>query len=81
MKNPQYGSGSLGLSPPIGSLETMPELTTSLFADLLNKTIFVSAIAVSAKLLSEGIVLAAVGLLLPLVFFEYLKHTDAALMR
>lgn len=81
MKNPQYGSGSLGLSPPFDSFETMPELTASLFADLLNKTIFVSAIAVSAKLLIEGIVVLAVGLLLPLVFFGYLKYTDAALMR
>ncbi|MXR42711.1 hypothetical protein GRX01_15360 [Halobaculum sp. WSA2] len=59
----------------------MTELTTSQFADLLNKTIFVSAIAVSAKLLSEGIVLTAVGLLLPLIFFGYLKYTDADLMR
>ena len=81
VKNPQYGPGSLGLSPADATTDTMPEISTALLAGYLNKTIFLSALAVSAKLLSEGIVVAAVGLLLPLCFVWYLKHTDAALLR
>lgn len=59
------------MSDPVGAL----------LAGVLSKTILVSAVVVSMKLFSEGIYLAAVGLVLSLVFLAYISFGEARLFR
>lgn len=59
------------MSDPVGAL----------LAGVLNKTILVSAVVVSMKLFSEGIYLAAAGLVLSLVFLAYISFGEARLFR
>lgn len=59
----------------------MSDLVGAILAGVLNKTILVSAVVVSMKLLSEGIYLAAAGIVLSLVFLAYLSFADARLFR
>lgn len=59
----------------------MNAYTDVLSASILNTTIVASAVAISVKLLVEGIYVAAVGLMLPLAFLAYLSLTDAWLMQ
>ena len=54
---------------------------SALFGLVLNRTILVSAVVVTMKLLTDGFYVAAAGLILPLLFFVYLTYTNARLMR
>lgn len=57
----------------------MSDPLTAILGTLLSRAILVSAIVVSMKLLVDGIYVAAVGLILPLVFFAYLSFCEARL--